>query len=298
MKKRLYAFLLAVTTILLLTACGSKEAAQPAAEEAANEAVAETAAAAEDAVAAETVAETAADETDDLARIQEAGVILVGVEGTYPPYNYHDENDVLTGYEVEVAQAVAAKLGVTAEFVETDWDALIAGLEVGRFDVIFNDVTPTDERKEKYDFTDPYSYVHDVVVVAGSNEDIKSLEDLNGKKTSNTISSTFAQLAEQYGSEIIAVDSFEESVELVLTGRSDATINSQVVYAEYMTAHPDADLKIAAQTEEAQVSAVPVRKGQTNLLNAINGALKELREDGTLSEISLRYFGTDITQAD
>ncbi len=290
MKNRILSVLLAAMTVIALTACGNtNKAAAPATDSTTLET--ENAAA---------VAETTASEdaADDLARIQAAGVMLVGVEGTYPPYNYHDENDVLTGYEVEVAQAVAAKLGVTAEFVETDWDSLIAGLEVGRFDVIFNDVTPTDERKEKYDFTDPYSYVRDVVVVAGSNEDIHSLEDLNGKKTSNTISSTFAQLAEQYGSEIIAVDSFEESVELVLTGRSDATINSQVVYAEYMAAHPDADLKIATQTEEAQISAVPVRKGQQNLLDALNAALKELREDGTLSEISLRYFGTDITQAD
>ncbi len=234
---------------------------------------------------------------DDLDRILAAGVITIGTEGTWPPMTYHDEAGDLTGFDVEVARAIAEKLGVTAEFVETDWDSLIAGLQVGRFDIIVNEVTPTEERKKTYDFTDPYTYVYDVVITKEENNDISSMEDLEGKKTSNTISSTHAQLAESYGAEVIAVDTFEASIEMVLQGRADATINGELVFNDYITQKPDSGLKIAAYNKEAISTAIPVRKGQDRLREAINKALEELKNDGTLNEISMRYFGKDITTA-
>ena len=242
-----------------------------------------------------TVDNTAAE--DDLDRILAAGVITIGTEGTWPPMTYHDEAGDLTGFDVEVARAIAEKLGVTAEFVETDWDSLIAGLQVGRFDIIVNEVTPTEERKKTYDFTDPYTYVYDVVITKEENNDISSMEDLEGKKTSNTISSTHAQLAESYGAEVIAVDTFEASIEMVLQGRADATINGELVFNDYITQKPDSGLKIAAYNKEAISTAIPVRKGQDRLREAINKALEELKNDGTLNEISVRYFGKDITTA-
>ena len=237
-----------------------------------------------------------ADAADDLDRILAAGVITIGTEGTWPPMTYHDEAGELTGFDVEVAKAIAEKLGVKAEFVETDWDSLIAGLGVGRFDIIVNEVTPTEERKQTYDFSDPYTYVYDVVITKEDNNDISTMEDLKGKKTSNTISSTHAQIAESYGAEVIAVDTFEASIEMVLQGRADATINGELVFNDYITQKPDSGLKIAAYNKEAISTAIPVRKGQDRLREAINKALEELKNDGTFNEISMRYFGKDITQ--
>ncbi len=244
--------------------------------------------------AQETTAST--DAADDLDRILAAGVITIGTEGTWPPMTYHDEAGELTGFDVEVAKAIAEKLGVKAEFVETDWDSLIAGLGVGRFDIIVNEVTPTEERKQTYDFSDPYTYVYDVVITKEDNNDISTMEDLKGKKTSNTISSTHAQIAESYGAEVIAVDTFEASIEMVLQGRADATINGELVFNDYITQKPDSGLKIAVYNKEAISTAIPVRKGQDRLREAINKALEELKNDGTFNEISMRYFGKDITQ--
>lgn len=234
---------------------------------------------------------------DRLSQIKKNGKILIGTEGTYPPMSYHDESGALTGFDVEVGRAVAAKLGVEAEFVESDWDSLIAGLGTGRFDIVTNEVTPTDERRKTCDFTEPYTYIYNVVITTKDNDSIKSMEDLAGKSVSNTISSTHAQIAESYGAQVVAVDTFEASVEMVLQGRADATINSELVFNDYITNKPDANLKIAAYDKEADVTAIPMKKGEDSLRQALDKAIEELRDDGTLEEISVRYFGKDISHS-
>ena len=134
---------------------------------------------------------------DQLARIQESGTIVIAMEGTWAPWTYHDENDKLVGYDVEVGTKIAEKLGVTPTFVEGEWDGLLAGLDAGRYDIMVNGVDITEERSEKYDFSTPYAYNRTAVIVGSDNDTIHSLEDLKGKHTANTISSTYAQLAEQ-----------------------------------------------------------------------------------------------------
>ena len=292
MKKRILSAILALTTAAALAACATTT--PPAGNSPAEEAAEESAEAAEETAEGAEAGETAAAE-DELAAIQAAVVITVGIEGTYPPYCYHDESGALVGFEVETAQAIAEKLGVKAEFVEADWDSLIAGMQAGRFNVMLNDVTPTEERKESFDFTEPYTYVHDVLIVESGNEDIKTFEDLKGRNTSNTISSTFAQIAESYGAKVTPIDTFEQSVEMVASGRAEATINSELVFADYMKNNPDAPLKVVASTEEVAVTAIPVSKGQQNLVDALNKAIDELREDGTLGELSVKYFDVDVT---
>ena len=230
-------------------------------------------------------------------RIQREGVIVCGTEGTYPPMSYHDENNELTGFDVEVARAVAEKLGVDIRFEESDWDSLLIGLGQGSFDIMCNEVTPTDERREAYDFSDPYTYIYNVVIVPVDNTDITSFEDLKGKKVSNTISSTHAQIAESYGAEIVAVDTFEASIQLVLQGRADATINNELVFNDYITQTSDANLKIAAYSPDAETTAIPVKKGETDLVNALNQAIAELQADGTLKALSEKYFGKDISES-
>lgn len=236
---------------------------------------------------------------DLLAQIKERGEIVVAMEGTWSPWTYHDESDVLVGYDVEVAQAIAEKLGVTATFVEGKWDGLLAGLDAGRYDIMVNGVGVTPDREEKYDFSTPYAYNRTAVIVRGDNDTITSMEDLNGKQTANTIASTYATQAEAYGATVTGVDDLNQTIELLLADRIDATLNAEVVFFDYLAAHPDADIRIATYSDEVEQVAIPVRKSEetATLLKAINDALTELAEDGTLSVLSEKYFGTDISKA-
>ena len=240
-----------------------------------------------------------AEEMDALAEIKAKGKLVVACEGTYSPWNYEDENGVLMGYDVEVAQAIAAKLGVEFEPQTDLWDGLFAGLDSGRFDLVIASVEITEERALKYDFSTPYAYTSTVVITKDDNDTITSLADLAGKTTCNTATSVYAKLAEDNGATVLNVDDLAQTIELVLTGRCDATLNADTVYYDYLRAHPDAALKIAATSDDVAQIVVPVPKGEkyATLLEAINQALAELAEDGTLTELSIKYFGGDLTVA-
>jgi len=243
-------------------------------------------------------AEPAEPEKDRLARIKEKGEIVIATEGTWAPWTYHDESsNQLVGFDIEVAQAVADELGVKATFVEGAWDGLLTGLEGGRYDIMANGVDMTPDREAKYDFSAPYAYNRTAVVVRNDDDSIQSLDDLKGKSTANTITSTYAELAQAHGAEVTAVDDLNQTMELLLAGRIDATLNSEVTVYEYMAAQPDAPLKIAVLTEEATKVALPMAKGEDSatLLEAINSALDKLRQEGKLKEISEKYFGSDIS---
>ena len=262
--KKIIALALALCLILALTACG-KEAAK---------------------------------DQDLLQQIQAKGEITIATEGTWAPWTYHDESGALVGFDVEVATAVAQKLGVKPVFIEGEWDGLLAGLEVGRYDMMANGVDITTERQEKYDFSIPYAYNRTAVIVRSDDDRIHSLEDLKGLTTANTISSTYAQLAEQYGATVTAVDDLNQTMELLLAGRIDATLNSEVTFYDYLRARPDAKVRLAVLTEDATQVAIPLYKGDSTatLRAAIDQALEELRADGTLTALSEKYFGSDITQ--
>ena len=234
---------------------------------------------------------------DQLAAIQASGKLIVALEGAWQPWSYHDESDTLVGYDVEVSRAIAEKLGVEPEYVESDWDSLFAGLDAGRFDMVCNGVEVTDERALTYDFTTPYSYIHTALAVRKDNDEIKTFEDLKGKTTANSLASTYMELAESYGATVQGIDTLEETIQLLTAGRIDATLNADVSFYDYLNVHPDADFKIVAQTEDASHVAIPLVKGDTtaSLLDAINNAIDELRADGTLKELSEKYFGQDIS---
>lgn len=231
-----------------------------------------------------------------LEEIKEAGVLKVGTEGTYAPYSYHDEDGNLVGYDVEVAEKIAEKLGVEVEFVETKWDAMIAGLDAKRFDIIANQVGITEERQEKYDFTIPYTYIHGALIINGDNEEVTSFEDLDGKQSAQTLTSNWGEIAESYGAELIGVDGFAQAIELILSGRADVTINADVALYDYLQQKPDANLKIVDLSDDVIVSAIPVRKGNEDLYEAIDKALSELAEEGVLTDISNKYFGIDVSK--
>lgn len=232
---------------------------------------------------------------DLLERIKAKGEITIAMEGTWAPWTYHNENGELVGYDVEVGQAIAEKLGVKATFIEGEWDGLLAGLESGRYDLMINGVDITEERQKKYDFSIPYVYNSIVVIVQENNTSIHSMEDLKGKKTANTISSTYAEIAESYGATVTPVDDLAQTIELLLAGRIDATLNADVSFYDYKKAQPDAPIKIACQDPQRTSVGIPMRKGEdaATLREAVNTALEELLEDGTISALSIKYFGGD-----
>ena len=235
---------------------------------------------------------------DLLAQIKERGSIIVAMEGTWAPWTYHDDNNDLVGYDVEVAQNIAEKLGVEVEFVEGEWDGLLAGLDAGRYDIMVNGVGVTDERAEKYNFSTPYAYNKTAVIVRGDYDEISSMEDLKGKKTANTITSTYASQAEAYGATVTGVDDLNQTIELLLSNRIDATLNAEVVFNDYKKEHPDSNIKIATYSDQVEEIAIPIRKGDdtVTLLEAVNDALDEMAKDGTLTELSEKYFGMDISK--
>lgn len=241
-------------------------------------------------------------QADLLSDIQDKGEIVVATEGSWSPWTYHDYSDggdELVGFDVEVAKAVAEKIGVTAVFEECPWDSIFAGMDSKRYDIAANGIELTEERADKYDFSIPYGYIRTALVVRGDNEDITCFEDLAGKSTANSIASTYMTLAESYGATAVGVDTLDQTIDMVLSGRADATLNAEVSIYDYLSEHPDANIKIVALTDEASLVVIPVRKGEENasLLAAINTALEQLSDEGTLSAISMKYFGSDITIA-
>lgn len=234
---------------------------------------------------------------DLLARIREKGEIVIGTEGSWSPWTYHDENGELVGLDIEIGKLIAEGLGVKARFEETNWDAILAGVQGGRFDIACNGVGYTEERAQSFHFSTPYVYTHNVLVVRADNNKITSFQDLAGKATANTASSTYAAIAESYGATVTPVDTLTDTIELVSTGRVDATINAQVSIEDYLKANPDANIKVVAIADGDPV-CYPVQKSDDalSLIEEVNRILEEARQNGKLAEISNKYFGLDLTK--
>lgn len=235
------------------------------------------------------------DSASDLTRVKEAGVLKVGTEGTYSPFSYHDpKTNTLVGYDVEVAAAVAKKLGVKVEYVETPWDAIFAGLTSKRFDLIANQVTRNPQREGLYGLSDTYTVSEGVIATRADDSSVSSLADLKGKKSAQSLTSNWAQVAKDAGADVESVEGFTQAITLLKQKRVEATVNDNLAVLDYQKSTGDTSVKIAAKTGDISEQVVATRKG-SDLVAAVNKALAELKADGTLKAISEKYFQTDVS---
>ncbi len=235
--------------------------------------------------------------TDGDNPVESAGLLRVGTEGVYSPFSYHDPaTGQLVGYDVDVARAVADKLGVKVEFVETPWDSIFAALEANRFDVVANEVTITDERKAKYDLSEPYSVGEGVIVTRANDNTITSLDDIKGKAAAENATSNWADVARTAGARVETVEGFTQAITLLNQGRVDVVINDSIAVYAYLAETNDKSVKIAGTIGEKSEQGFAARKN-SGLLPDLNKALDELRADGTLASISQKYLKTNASGA-
>lgn len=234
--------------------------------------------------------------SDDSSSGSGSDVLRVATEGTYAPFTFHDpDTDELTGYDVEVARAVGEQLGMQVEFTETTFDSIFAGLEADRYDVIANQVTVTPEREEKYLFSEPYTVSNGVVITRSDDDSISSLADVAGKTSAQSLTSSFNDVATQAGAQVQTVEGFTQAITLLKQGRVDLTINDSLAFLEYTKTTGDDGVKIAAEIDDPSEQALVLRQDSSDLQQRIDGALEALREDGTLAQISEKYFGEDVS---
>ena len=232
---------------------------------------------------------------DKLQAIKDAGKIRIGFEGTFAPWNYHNEAGELVGMEKEIGDLIAADLGVTAEYTETPWDSLIAGVDADRYDIVINNVSPTEERKQKYDFSNPYVASEGKVAVL-QDSSLQTIADLNGATAASSETSNFRTLLEEAGAKMTIVTGFDEAIEQVLTGRVDACGNDAVTFAYYQEQHPDAPIRLLdGVLGDASQSAILMPKGTTTLQTAINDSIAKHLENGDFKAIYEKYVGIDLS---
>mgnify|MGYP000943916377 CR=1 FL=1 len=229
-------------------------------------------------------------------QIKKDGVIRIATEGVYSPFSFHNEKDELMGYDVEIARAVAKKLGVEPQFIEASWDAMLAAFDAGKADVVFNQVSITDERKKKYAFSVPYTVTFGAIITRKDNNDIKSFTDLKGKKDADSATSNWAKVAVKYGAELVVTDSYAKSMELLISRRVDAVVRDNIVFYDFIKERPNAPVKIAASLDEKDYTAAAVKKDNAELAEQISNALNELSKEGKLEAISKSYFGKDVSK--
>ena len=224
-------------------------------------------------------------------------VVRVGTEGTYPPFTYVDpRTSQLTGYDIEVAKAVAKEAGWRLTFVQSQFDAIFPALDSKRIDMIANQVTINPERQARYLFSKPYTYSHGVIVVAKGKKGITSLDDLKGKTTAQSETSNWAQVAKDAGAKVESVEGFAQAVALLTQGRVDAIVNDNIAVLDYLASTKSTKIEITGDAgDEVSKQALTFRKSDPELRKEADAALKKLAEDGTLAKISKSYFGADVS---
>ncbi|WP_081615541.1 ABC transporter substrate-binding protein/permease [Nocardioides sp. Iso805N] len=223
--------------------------------------------------------------------------VRVGTEGTYPPFSYVDpKTGQLTGFDIEVVRAVAAKAGWHLTFTKGTFDSLFPALDTGRVDLLADQITINPDRQAHYLFSSPYTYSHGVIVTAADNNDIHSLADLKGRTAAQSQTSNWTQVAKDAGAKIQYVDGLDQAAALIAQGRVDATVNDNIAVLDYLASSGSKKIKVAGNAgDEVSKQALVFRKSSATLRDQADQALAALAKDGTLAKISQKYFGADVT---
>ncbi|WP_431800570.1 transporter substrate-binding domain-containing protein [Halobacillus andaensis] len=228
--------------------------------------------------------------------IKEEGEIVVGTSGTlYPASYYPEDSDELTGYDVEIMKEIADRLDLEISFEEYGVDGLLSAIDSGRIDVAANDLEVTNSRDEGFDFSEPYKHSYATMIVREDDlSGIETLEDLEGKLHGGGATTIFAQIAEHYGAEIESYGNVANDVYLrdVETGRTDLIINDYYLQSLALEALPDIEVTQHPDLQfHPSETAVVMGEGEDELKEELDETLNEMREDGTLTELSEEFFG-------
>lgn len=215
--------------------------------------------------------------------------LRVGTEGVYPPFSFHDADNRLTGFDIDVMDEIGKRLGVKIEYVETPWDAMFAALQAKRFDLVANQVTFNEERNGLYDLSDPYVETTGVLVVRKDDDAITGLADLKGKRAAENLTSNWAQVAKDNGATIVGVDDMSLAITNLEQGRVDALVNDELAIRNYLSNRPNAGVKVVAKTDDVSRSVLAARKG-SGYLPQLDETIAAMKADGTLQRIYDAYF--------
>jgi len=236
---------------------------------------------------------------DLLQSVKSSGVLRIGLEGTYPPFDSRDASGHLVGFDVDVAKAIAARMGVKPQFIPTEWSGIIAGLQAGKFDVIINQVTITPERQKVLDFSQPYTFsAAQLIQRANDKREFKSLTEFTGdKKIGVTLGTNYDQMARAVpGINVQTYPGAPEKLRDLAAGRIDATLDDRlmlpyIIKTSNLPLRPGSVLKGGEQQ-----MGIPFRKGNPEFEKAINDAMNSMWKDGTFKKISMKWFNTDVTR--
>lgn len=283
MKKAL-SLMTAAALVLSLAACGSTASSAASSEAASSEAASSDAASSE-AASSEAASET---ETAELSTV-EPGKLIMSTNAAFPPYEMTTDAGEFEGIDVETAQAIADKLGLELQIDDMDFDAALLAVQQGKSDMVMAGVTVTDERQNVMDFTDSYATGIQSIIVK-EDSDIASVDDLAGKKIGTQRGTTgYLYCSDDFGDEnVVAYDNGLTAVQMLNNGQVDCVVIDNAPAKEFVAANPGLKLLDTAYVEENY--AIGVGKGNTELKDAINTALEELKADGTLQAIVDKYI--------
>jgi L-cystine transport system substrate-binding protein len=236
----------------------------------------------------------AADLLDD---VKARGTLRIACEGTYPPFNFRNDKGELDGFDVEIAKALAAKLGLKPEFTTTEWSGILAGLQAGKYDVIVNQVAATEKRRETFDFSEPYVVSYPQLIVrANETRKLDTPADLKGRKLGVGQGSNYAELAKGIeGAEVRTYPGAPEYLQDLASGRIDAAINDSLLIP-YLREKTRLPVKAGAAIGKPESNAIPFRKGSPKFKQALDAALAALKADGSYAKISTKWFERDVSQ--